>query len=105
MDGLESALEAAEGGADRIELCSSIVVGGVTPSAGLVELTCRALRGRCGVYVLVRPRGGDFLYSQSELEVGASLSQSELEVGATPLLLEAGRLPTRLLFQGSCRRS
>jgi copper homeostasis protein len=65
-------LAAIEAGADRVELCADLAAGGVTPSIGLVEWTVRvaaASTGRLGVHVLVRPRGGDFVYSAAEVEV------------------------------------
>lgn len=61
---IDSALKAQEGGADRIELCDSPGDGGNTPSYGVVE----ALRQHItlDIYAMVRPRGGDFLYSNYE---------------------------------------
>lgn len=58
---------ALEGGADRIEVCSSLVEGGVTPSAGMIAATC-AMAAEIGerdveVVALIRPREGDFFYS------------------------------------------
>lgn len=55
-------------GADRVELCAGLVEGGTTPSIGCVQRTLEAVH-QVGVQVLIRPRGGDFLYSRDELKV------------------------------------
>src|SRR6185295_17981102 len=62
---LASALAAQEGGADRIELCSALEVGGLTPSHALITLAREQLR--IPIHVLIRPRAGDFVYSEHEL--------------------------------------
>ena len=64
---LDSVKAAAQGGADRVELCAGLEVGGLTPSAGYIRqaLTIPGLRK----HVLIRPRGGDFVYSDEEVEV------------------------------------
>lgn len=61
---IESALKAQEGGADRIELCNNPSEGGTTPSFATIE----AIRQNVSLdlYVMIRPRGGDFLYSNYE---------------------------------------
>ena len=64
VQGIASALAAGAGGADRVELCEDLAVGGVTPSAGLIAVVCRRLA--IPVHVLVRPRGGDFVYTYDE---------------------------------------
>jgi copper homeostasis protein len=67
VQGVESALVAQAGGADRIELCEDLAVGGVTPSAGTIAVACRRLT--IPVHVLIRPRSGNFVYSEAEFEV------------------------------------
>jgi copper homeostasis protein len=59
-------LVAQENGADRVELCASVLEGGITPSIGMVREALR--QARIPVFVIVRPRGGDFLYSEAEFE-------------------------------------
>ena len=72
VDSIESALAAWRGGAARLELCSSLSEGGLTPSIGLLKCLKSdkyAHFGRRTVFCLIRPRGGDFLYSEDEVEV------------------------------------
>lgn len=62
-----SALAAQEGGAGRVELCTALELGGLTPSHAQIVLARERLR--IPLYVLIRPRAGDFLYSELECEV------------------------------------
>ena len=71
---LESALIAEQGGADRVEFCANMQMGGTTPSlSDFVELKSQI---SIPVYVMIRPRGGDFVYSDAEFnEMKSSLIQ------------------------------
>jgi len=62
VDSVQSALIAEKSGANRIELCSALALGGLTPSWGLIEKAAKELS--INIHVLIRPRGGDFTYSK-----------------------------------------
>ena len=65
---VESAVKAQEGGAYRVELCAGIPEGGTTPSFGEMRMA-RQLLQETKLHIIIRPRGGDFLYSQLEQEI------------------------------------
>ena len=94
---LASALAAQEGGAYRVELCDNLYEGGTTPSYGTIEVARRMLSIR--LHVIIRPRGGDFLYSDLEYEV---IKQDVIhcrEAGADGVVIgflkDDGRIDTR----------
>ncbi|MGR5455329.1 copper homeostasis protein CutC [Vibrio alfacsensis] len=67
IDNIESLHNAITGGATRIELCSSLALGGLTPSYGFMQQAAR--RSTIPVYAMIRPRQGDFFYSEEEVEM------------------------------------
>mmetsp|Transcript_6595 Transcript_6595/g.6722 ORF Transcript_6595/g.6722 Transcript_6595/m.6722 type:complete len:409 (-) Transcript_6595:551-1777(-) len=70
LSDISSAISAIEGGATSIELCCSRAEGGLTPSIGLIEEVVSISKGRdVEVHVLIRPRGGNFVYSRSDFDV------------------------------------
>ena len=64
VEGVDGLLAAQAAGADRVELCASLVEGGITPSLGTVRASLEG--ATIPFHVIVRPRGGDFLYSDAE---------------------------------------
>ena len=66
VETIEEALAAKRAGADRIELCANLGVGGTTPSAGLIASVVQQVGHP--VFVMIRPRGGDFVYAADEID-------------------------------------
>lgn len=64
VEGIDGLVAAQEAGADRVELCASLLEGGITPSHGTIREALAV--ARIPFHVIVRPRGGDFLYSETE---------------------------------------
>lgn len=64
VEGIDGLLAAERAGADRVELCASLLEGGLTPSLGTVRVAL--MKAKIPFHVIVRPRGGDFLYSPDE---------------------------------------
>lgn len=87
VDSLASALAAAEGGADRLELCSALVVGGLSPDVALF----RQIRAHCSLPVrcLMRPRAGDFLYTSWEIDLLCAQIEALKEAGADGFVIGA----------------
>ena len=80
VDSYASAMAAIRGGADRLELCSALAVGGLTPSAALLRQIRQA--SSIPVRCLMRPRGGDFLYTNEEIAQMAMEMDSLRAAGA-----------------------
>jgi len=82
---VESAVAAEKGGAARVELCCALLEGGLTPSAGAIALARKSLR--VGLNVIIRPRGGDFLYTAAEHEVMLEDVETAKELGADGVVI------------------
>ena len=67
IESLRSAYIAEKAGAKRVELCAALSEGGITPSIGMIRQVCE--NSLLDVFVIIRPRGGDFLYSEAEFEI------------------------------------
>jgi copper homeostasis protein len=80
-----SALAAQDGGAARVELCENLYEGGTTPSHGEILLARKLLHIK--LYVLIRPRGGDFLYTNTEFEVMAADARYCIEAGCDGIVI------------------
>lgn len=85
VDSVESAIEAEKGGADRLELCSNLIIGGTTPSINLFKLVKEKVG--IAINVLIRPRFGDFLYTENELEIIKREIQMFKEAGANAVVI------------------
>jgi copper homeostasis protein len=81
IDSVPSAIAAEIGGAHRVELCDNLMEGGTTPSLGAIEI-CRE-RVAIDIMVMIRPRGGDFLYSEVEFEIMKRDIQRLISTGVT----------------------
>ena len=106
VDSVASALAAKRGGADRLELCADLIIGGTTPSLALV----RQVKAETGLPVraLLRPRFGDFCYDRYELaqmaETAAALVQAGADGIVTGVLTPEGELAPHLRGRpGRCK--
>lgn len=82
-----SVYAAREGGADRVELCSGLEEGGLTPSLGFIRAAVRVEDIR--THVLIRPRGGDFLYAPSDVRLMMEDVRAAREAGAHGVVIGA----------------
>lgn len=89
VDSVESALAAKAGGADRLELCANLIIGGTTPTLSLFD----AVRAATGlpVNVLIRPRFGDFLYTPAEHDIMCREVEAFAVRGANAVVIGALR--------------
>lgn len=85
VDSVESAIEAEKGGANRIELCSALVIGGLSPSKALFEKVKENVSIK--IHVLLRPRFGDFCYTDFEHEIIKQEIRMFKELGADGVVI------------------
>jgi copper homeostasis protein len=85
VESLDRAMAAERGGAHRIELCSDLSSGGITPSLGLMKTVRKNVR--LPIFVLIRPRCGDFFYSKREFETMAEDIQTAKQLGMDGIVL------------------
>lgn len=85
VDSVESAINAAKGGASRLELCSNLVIGGTTPDVALVNEIRKYTDIR--IHALIRPRFGDFCYTQHEMEIMKSQIRALKEAGVEGVVI------------------
>ena len=87
VDTVESATQAQAGGAARVELCAALGEGGTTPSLGTIAVARERLK--IGLFVLIRPRGGDFRYTPDEYETMTRDVAAAKSAGADGLVFGA----------------
>ena len=85
VDSVESAIHAVKGGADRLELCANLVIGGTTPDVALVQEIRKYTDIR--IHALIRPRFGDFCYSKHELSVMKAQIRALKQVGVDGVVI------------------
>lgn len=87
VDSTASAFAAYRGGADRLELCGNLIIGGTTPSLSLF----RSIRRECNIriHALIRPRFGDFLYSEDEVRMMEEDIEAFRDAGAEGVVIGA----------------
>ena len=113
IENLKEALIAQESGADRVELCNNLAIGGVTPSYGTIKFCRQNLK--IPLMTMIRPRGGDFVYNDLEFEImkediqvckqlgsdgivfGILTADNKVDVGRTRQLVELAR-PMKVTF-------
>lgn len=84
IDAQADALGAVEAGADRLEVCDRLDLGGLTPPMDLVRLL--ASRTNVPLFVMIRPRGGDFIYTDDEIRLMGHQMQEAAQAGAHGLV-------------------
>ena len=82
---LDSVIASDNAGADRVELCDNILEGGTTPSAGLIYSA--KLNSSIKIFTIIRPRGGDFLYTDYEMQIMLKDIETAVELGSDGIVI------------------
>jgi copper homeostasis protein len=85
VEGVDGLVAAQQGGADRAELCASLLEGGITPSLGMVRAALDV--ATIPFHVIIRPRGGDFLYSEREFAAMFADVRAMRELGVAGIVI------------------
>ena len=85
IDSVESAVASEQGGAQRVELCGSLIEGGTTPTAGMIAETRERIS--IGLQVMIRPRGGDFFFTEAEHAVMRREVKVAKDLGANGIVI------------------
>lgn len=100
VDDAQGLTAAIEGGADRIELCSALAIGGLTPSIGLMRLAAKA---PIPIMVMIRPRAGSFIWTEDELQIMEAEIAATRQLGLAGIVIGAN-LPDGRLDQTALQR-
>ena len=113
--------QAVEGGASRVELCSALELGGITPSYGLIKQVLQ--RCRIKTNILIRARGGDFVYTKEEIDtmiedihlckrmgvngvvIGALTSDGDIDIEAVRRMVDAAKPELEVTFRRAFDRA
>ncbi|MFY8150614.1 MAG: copper homeostasis protein CutC, partial [Hyphomicrobiales bacterium] len=87
IDSIAGVRAAIAAGAQRVELCAGLLEGGITPSAGMIRAAVAAAAGAIKVHVIIRPRGGDFLFDADEVEAMAADLDTARGAGADGVVI------------------
>jgi len=98
---MDDAIKAEKGGADRVELCSALFLGGLTPSIGTIQEAKRRLK--IPVMVMVRPRGGGFCYTEAEMATMERDTAAAIKNGADGIVFGI-LLPDGKIDLARCKR-
>ena len=85
VEGIDGVVAAQEGGGDRVELCASLMEGGITPSFGTIRTALKL--SYLPIHVILRPRGGDFLYSDAEFATMLDDAREIARLGAAGIVI------------------